>query len=119
MGVNSSHLGSGANVQTYVGNTSVDNAIIKSNDNNNEEENNFNIYVDHTEDPSSRSKDSFNLSNDNKSDNNEESKGLWEITEDIQLNKKHTTKLLKIVKNNYKQKEYCLILKYFSSCCKL
>jgi hypothetical protein len=33
MGVNSSHLGSGANVQTYVGNTSVDNAIIKSNDN--------------------------------------------------------------------------------------
>ena len=37
MGVNSSHLGSGLNVQTYVGNTSVDNAIIKSNDNNNEE----------------------------------------------------------------------------------
>ena len=36
MGVNSSHLGSGANVQTYVGNTSVDNAIIKSNDNNND-----------------------------------------------------------------------------------
>jgi hypothetical protein len=36
MGVNSSHLGSGLNVQTYVGNTSVDNAIIKSNDNNND-----------------------------------------------------------------------------------
>ena len=36
MGINSSHLGSGANVQTYVGNTSVDNAIIKSNDNNND-----------------------------------------------------------------------------------
>ena len=36
MGVNSSHLGSGANVQTYVGNTSVDNAIIKSNDNSND-----------------------------------------------------------------------------------
>ena len=36
MGVNSSHLGSGLNVQTYVGNTSVDNAIIKSNDNSND-----------------------------------------------------------------------------------
>ena len=36
MGVNSSHLGSGVNVQTYVGNTSVDNAIIKSNDNSND-----------------------------------------------------------------------------------
>ena len=36
MGINSSHLGSGLNVQTYVGNTSVDNAIIKSNDNSND-----------------------------------------------------------------------------------
>ena len=62
-------------------------------------ENSFNIYVKSykTIEESSRSKDSLSL-------NNETSIGLWEVKEDIQLNKTNTTKLMKIVKNNYKQK---------------
>jgi hypothetical protein len=35
-GGNSSHLGTGANVTTYVGNSSVNNAIIRSNNNSND-----------------------------------------------------------------------------------
>ena len=62
-------------------------------------ENNFNIHIDNNNhiEPSSRTTELDN-------DDNETSLGLWEVKEDIKLNKTNTTKLLQIVKNNYKKK---------------